>query len=361
MNIKKIKKSIKSNFWSRILIYYPYLAARRTGELILLLAITVLIFIPFCIYAFSVRIYNFLITLKPVSKNLIKQNTSSSTISNCSLCSGKSFRLYLEKNNWRLVKCRNCGLIFLNPRPSWEAIRQRYGPNQYNYLVGGKKYINSEKEMVRRNLQTVQSIETLKKGGKLLEVGSATGYFLKAAKMKGWDVYGVEVCKEGVEYAKREFGIITFLGTLEEANFPSKFFDVIVMYHTLEHLIDPLATLKEAERILKNDGLVHISVPNISCWERVLHGKNWGTFELPSHLYCFTPLTLQKLVQKAGFRIRKGRGGGEINIFLQKSEQSFSLIPLWVRLTVEGYFPFFQIKNWLKIFKIIVNSIKTQS
>lgn len=361
MNIKKIKQDIKNNFLSRILIYYPYLVARRLGELILLLAITVLIFILFCIYGFSVRIFNLLISLKPVSKNFVNQNISSSEISNCNLCSGKNFRPYLEKDNWRLVTCRDCGLIFLNPRPSWEAIRKRYGPNQYNYLVGGKKYINSEKEMVRRNLQTVQSIEALHKVGKLLEVGSATGYFLKAAKIRGWEVYGVEICKKGVEYSKREFGIITFFGTLKEANFPSKFFDVIVMYHTLEHLIDPLATLKEAKRILKDDGLVHISVPNISCWERILHGKKWGTFELPSHLYCFSPLTLQKLVEKAGFRIKKGRGGGEINVFLKKGNQSSPLIPFWVRFTLEGYFPLFQINNWLKIFKIIFNNIKTQS
>ena len=361
MNIKEIKKSIKSNFWSRILIYHPYLAARRTGELILLLAITVLIFIPFCIYGFSVRFYNFLISLRSASKNLVNQNIALSEISNCNLCSGKNFRPYLAKDNWRLVKCRDCGLIFLNPRPSWETVRRRYGPNQYNYLVGGKKYINAEKEMVRGNLHAVQSIGALKKVGKLLEVGSATGYFLKAAEMRGWEVYGVEICKEGVEYSKREFGIITFLGTLEEANFPSNFFDVIVIYHTLEHLIDPLATLKEAKRILKDDGLVNISVPNMSCWERILQGKKWGTFELPSHLYCFSPLTLHRLVQKAGFMIRKGRGGGEINVFLQKTDQNQPLIPFWVRFTLEGYFPFFQINNWIKIFRIIVNNIKAPS
>jgi 2-polyprenyl-3-methyl-5-hydroxy-6-metoxy-1,4-benzoquinol methylase len=361
MNITKIKKYIKSNFWSRILIYFPYLAARRTGKLFLLLVITVLIFIPFLIYGFLVRVYHFIISLKPIAKNRINQNISSFELASCNLCSSKEFRSYLEKDNWKLVKCRECGLIFLNPRPTWETIKRMYGPNQYNYLVGGKKYVNAEKEMVEKYLVTVKTIEKFKRKGKILEIGSATGYFLKAAKMRGWKVYGVEICKDGVEYAKREFKIGTSLGTLEEVNFPSNFFDVIVMYHTLEHLTDPLTVLKEVKRILKNDGLVNISVPNVSCWERILQGKKWGTFELPSHLYCFSPLTLQKLLQKAGFKIIKGKGGGEINVFLKKSDPSSPLIPFWVKCTIEGYFPLFQINNWLKICKIIVNNIKTQS
>lgn len=358
MNFKKIKENIKRNILSRTLIYYPYLVSRRTGKVILLIIITVLIFIPFCIYGFSVRIYNFLISLKPVSKNRINQNISSSEISNCQLCSGKNFRPYLEKDNWKLVKCRDCGLIFLNPRPTQEEIKKMYGPNQYNYLVDGKKYINVKNEMVPRYLETIKTIEKFKSVGRILEIGSATGYFLQAARTCGWEVYGVEICKKGVEYANKEFGIETFWGTLEEANYPPGYFDVIVMYHTLEHLPDPLDVLKEVKKLLREEGLLHISVPNVSCWERIIQGKRWGAFALPSHLYCFSPRTLQKLCKRAGFTIIGGGGTGEINIFLKKNHFSSTLIPFWIKCTIGAYIPFFYVNNWLKIFSRLVDNLK---
>jgi len=291
----------------------------------------------------------------------LSENISSFELSICNLCSSKEFRPYLNKNDWKLVKCRKCGLIFLNPRPTWKELRRMYGPNQYNYYVGKKKYINSKKEMLERYVETIGNIEKFKSMGKILEVGSATGYFLNAAKIRGWEVYGVEICKAGVEYAKREFAIEPYLGTLEEANFPSKFFDVIVMYHTLEHLTDPLSVLRETKRLLKDNGLVNISVPNICCCERIIQGKSWGAFELPSHLYCFSPRTLQKLVEKAGFAIVRGGGSGEINVFLKKSNSSTSLIPFWIKSTLEGYFLFLQINNLFKIYNIILSKLKPQS
>jgi SAM-dependent methyltransferase len=234
-----------------------------------------------------------------------------------------------------------------------------YGPNQYNYCIGKKKYINSEKEIVERYFEALKDIEKIKQPGKVLEIGSATGFFLKAAQMRGWKVYGVEICKAGVDYARREFAIETFLGTLEEAGFPSKFFDLIVMYHTLEHLADPSCVLRETNRVLKDDGIINISVPNMSCYQGVIRGKKWGAFELPAHLYCFSPRTLQKIVEKAGFTIIRGRGAGEINVFLKKGNSFSRLIPSWIKLTLEGYVPFLQPYNFFNIYNKITSLLKT--
>ena len=98
-------------------------------------------------------------------------------------------------------------------------------------------------------------------------------------------------------------GIDVFIGKLDEADFPHRYFDTITFWHTLEHLPDPSAALVETNRILKPKGQLLISVPNFQSWQARIMKSDWYHLDIPRHLYHFTPKTITQLLQKTGFRV----------------------------------------------------------
>jgi len=154
-------------------------------------------------------------------------------------------------------------------------------------------------------------IKQMKPGGNLLDVGCATGAFFHGFKGAGWRLFGVDTSKLGVEKARREYGAAVFCGTLPEARYPSRFFDVVTMLDTLYYLPDPAAELRESHRILKDDGVLAIEVPGLAytfareqgplCW---LLDRKWRRGLANSfHLYYFSPGTIRSLLSMAGFSL----------------------------------------------------------
>jgi SAM-dependent methyltransferase len=130
---------------------------------------------------------------------------------------------------------------------------------------------------------------------------------LDEARKDGWDVYGVEVSQWAVDYAKENYGIDVFYGTLKKAHFPPAQFDVVIVSDTIEHLTDPRRTLSLLRPLLSPNGIIYINTPNIdSLASRVLKARWWGLNQF--HLYYFTKRTLRQLLQATGFEVvRWGR------------------------------------------------------
>jgi len=116
----------------------------------------------------------------------------------------------------------------------------------------------------------------------------------------GWEVYGVEVDERACAEAKKR-GLDIFHGQLEEAGFPEDYFDLVRMNHILEHLPHPLRSLKEAKRVLREEGKLLIQVPNVESLSAHLFGERWYHLDLPRHLFHFSPHTLRSLLEKASF------------------------------------------------------------
>ena len=194
----------------------------------------------------------------------------------------------------RIVRCLGCGLIYVNPRKDLKELISSYAnmvDEEYKKEENGRRF--SARIILKR-------LKRLKKKGCLLDVGCATGFLLDEAKKNGWKVYGVELSKWSVEYAKMEFGIDVFCGPLKDAAFQKNFFDVVILQDTIEHLINPKETLIEIRRILKPDGILCVSTPNIgSLISRMLRGRWWGINQ--AHLFYFTRKTLYKMLDIAGF------------------------------------------------------------
>ncbi len=233
---------------------------------------------------------------------------------NCNLCgstSSEDVRLIpdylLERTQVvaQLVRCRACGLIYQNPRPTLAEMDAHYPPEYEPYADHtASKEPNPllKRAFAYGTRKRTRFVTRRKSGGRLLDIGCATGTFLLGMRgMKRWNVQGVEPSKQIAEYARTEHKLDVFPGTLEEASFPAGAFDCVTMWDVLEHVHDPLATLREINRILKDDGMLVLRVPNLASWDARLFGETWAGLDAPRHLYVFSPETLAALLAQARF------------------------------------------------------------
>ena len=139
----------------------------------------------------------------------------------------------------------------------------------------------------------------------MLDVGCATGLFLETAKRRGYEVFGVEISEYAVRHMTESIGSQVFMGELKEARFSDGFFDIITMWDILEHLQDPVQVMREANRILRRDGIIVIETVNTSCLNAKLLGARWPLYAPPYHIFYFSVDTLSALLSKSGFHIFK--------------------------------------------------------
>lgn len=210
--------------------------------------------------------------------------------------------LGITEQKFTLYKCKNCGLVFLNPFLDYKELETYYPEDSWgtrgNKLEGYYRdfIINRELKMMLGGIKG--------KGKRLLDVGSGTGEFLYHAKKLGFEVYGLETSKHMVKYSKETFGLPNILDSdLLSASYPEEYFDVILCNQVLEHLTNPFEYLKEVKRILKKDGNLVIQGTNISSYQFKMFREKWWGLSLPQHIYLFNPETITLALKKAGFNV----------------------------------------------------------
>lgn len=201
--------------------------------------------------------------------------------------------------HYTIVKCRNCGLIYANPRPEETIIHHNYEE------VIDRACLEERQGRVltfNRNFRPLKELaESNNSGRKLLDIGCHVGIFLEIAQENGWDAWGVELSRWAATQA-RSRGLQVIQGTLAEANFADKSFDVVTMWDVIEHLTDPTSELREVNRVLKPGGLICIHTMNIESPFTKLMGSHWPWL-MEMHLYYFSPRTLTKMLERKGFQI----------------------------------------------------------
>lgn len=240
----------------------------------------------------------------------------------CNLCGFDGTEPYREGYDWqlggselfRLVRCRRCGLVYLNPRPSPGEIGQYYPADYEPFTRSGDSHSGrlarwGYKRHLNKRCTTVMD---RKGSGRLLDVGCATGEFLARMKEYGWQVQGVEPSPAAAEIARQDYGLDVRTGDLGQAYFPDRAFDAITLWDVLEHLHDPSAALTEIHRILDDDGLLILELPNPQSFDASLFGPFWIGLDMPRHLYVFPPAPLAAMLKQSGFRIaaRRCASGG---------------------------------------------------
>lgn len=236
---------------------------------------------------------------------------------NCNLCGSRSVDHEIFVSDWllgrsqvvaRLVQCRACGLLYQNPRPTLSEMAGHYPPEYESYTDPmALRWLNPLlRQAFEYGLRKRVRFVTKHKpsGGRLLDVGCASGVFLNSMKaLETWVIKGVEPNAQVAEYARRKYGLDVVTGTLEKARFPQGYFDCVTMWDVLEHVHSPLDTLLEINRILKDDGILLVRVPNLASWDARLFRQTWAGLDAPRHLYIFTPETLAAMLAQAGFQV----------------------------------------------------------
>jgi|WetSurMetagenome_2_1015567.scaffolds.fasta_scaffold00525_6 SAM-dependent methyltransferase len=212
-------------------------------------------------------------------------------------------------------RCGRCGLVYLHPQPDFGCLRDIYAGSAECAVDAGIDPTGEEIIHRSRFAGELDRIEELKSPGCILDIGSAWGFFLDVARKRGWKTWGVELSHEASGYARSRFGLDVFDGKLSEARFPESHFDVVTLWHVLEHIPDPLAELEEIRRIIRNDGLLVISVPTLQS------ASESSSDATPLHLFYFDGATLTALVRKAGFRVLQieGRSSSGVMSTLKKA------------------------------------------
>ena len=143
--------------------------------------------------------------------------------------------------------------------------------------------------------------------GKLLDVGCGGGRFLNRMKKRGWEVEGIDFDEQATHKVTARYRINTHNGDLTQCALPANSFDVVTMSQTIEHLYDPIATLRESLRILKPGGLLVMTTPNVNSIGADEFGAFWRGWEAPRHLHMFSVESLQRLTQRAEFEVTEAR------------------------------------------------------
>ena len=232
----------------------------------------------------------------------------------CNLCGSQADELvrvvherrYGMSATFRIVRCLHCGLLYLNPRPNEQEMLAYYPPE---YQVAMRQVLQEVRRsrIGRIGLRVMRRVRKppLEKVGRVLDIGCSSGDYLAYLRTLGWEVYGVELDEEAARYARENFGIDVRAGAAEHTlkEFPDESFDVVTMWHVLEHLFDPSSVLAEVHRILRPGGILMLEMPNFrSLWASLL-GEFWFPLEIPRHLSHFTPPTLRAILTKTGFRL----------------------------------------------------------
>ncbi|MEK7504311.1 MAG: class I SAM-dependent methyltransferase [Patescibacteria group bacterium] len=218
--------------------------------------------------------------------------------------------------------CHECGLFFLDPQPSKNVLKKHYPRQQYYSYKGKIKGLSGLIRQFRSYLIDkyyeptilsrvfsflVQSVPGIpkrpdKKPWRVLDVGCGSGDTLIALKKLGWEVYGLEIDRNAIKLAKKRGLTNIKLGGYEKIeDFPDNYFDCIRLYHVIEHLPNPHHCLQLIYKKLKKGGEIVLGTPNAKSMVSKIFGIHWYNLDVPRHLFVFSPDTLSRLVDKAGF------------------------------------------------------------
>ena len=231
-------------------------------------------------------------------------------LDNCPLCKSPDSRNdqvisdhFLSKESFAIVRCNSCGLLFTNPRPDLESIDRYYDSPDYTSHSSAIKslkdllYIIARKRALRWKEQIIKKYSV---GPLLLDYGAGTGEFLKYAKNRGWSIDGYEPNFKANKTASLKTGIDIQSG---EINLPESKYDIITLWHVLEHIHNLDETLLALKVSLKKGGVLLLALPNHDSYDAKHYKEYWAGWDVPRHLYHFNIKSVSTLASKYGFKL----------------------------------------------------------
>lgn len=201
--------------------------------------------------------------------------------------------------------CKNCGFLFTQDHPDESQIGFYYQSEDYishsntSKGITNRLYQIARKFMLKRKAVIIRKITSLKSGN-LLDIGCGTGHFAGYLKETGWKVQGIEINAQARDFAKNTFGFdVKDPSEIEEL--PDRSYDCITLWHVLEHFNDPFAYMLHIRRLLKPEGTCLIALPNCSSYDAMHYAEDWAAWDVPRHLWHFSPETFKNFIDHTGF------------------------------------------------------------
>lgn len=235
-------------------------------------------------------------------------------LESCPICKNLNHEKVLECKDFTvsgevfsIVACRNCTFKFTNPRPEERIIHKYYESKDYiSHNDSGVGPIDIvyravRKKTLQNKLNLINRLSYHK--GKLLDIGCGTGSFLEICKKNGWETKGIEPDKTARKRAQQ------LSNSTIEANFllayPNETFDIITMWHVLEHVYALDETIQKIKKNLSENGKIIVAVPNCNSFDANLYQQYWAAYDVPRHLYHFSKETIKLLFQKHGLKVEE--------------------------------------------------------
>jgi 2-polyprenyl-3-methyl-5-hydroxy-6-metoxy-1,4-benzoquinol methylase len=255
----------------------------------------------------------------------------------CPLCGGRDEKPLLSKDGFAVVRCGACGLAYVNPRLTPEALRDLYHAQE---ISPAEYYVRTAKQDARSFAKRLALIERYHTPGSLLDIGCGPGTFSAEARRRGWRTRGLDLNPESVAHC-RTLGLDVACDGFPSPAVASEKFDAVVMNDFLEHVPDPVGVLRAAKGLLAPQGVLFISTPDIGSLMARATGARWLHLKPNEHLLYFDRRTIRDVLARAGFTVEYVRAVGRIRnlgVALEKvraygewpSRIGQALVPAWL-------------------------------
>lgn len=238
------------------------------------------------------------------------------TIPYCPVCDKTSFSTFLtttdfliSNEKFQIKICNGCGFKITQDIEDESGIELYYQSEKYiSHSNTSKGLVNSLYHRVRKHMlvkkrKLVEKVSAEKKGN-ILDVGTGTGFFLNEMKKRGWQVAGTEMSRDARRFAKSEFGL-NVSPPEQLFGFKENSFSVVTLWHTLEHIHQIKANMETFHKVLKTGGKLIIAVPNNSSYDAQHYREYWAAYDVPRHIWHFSPEQMEPFGKKFGFILRE--------------------------------------------------------
>ncbi len=230
-------------------------------------------------------------------------------VAQCPVCKGKSYKPFLVCKDYtttgetfHVEQCTNCSMVMTNPRPDQHTADTYYQSKSYISHTSTATGLYDYIYLIIRQLTLRWKYSLIKhyvNAGQILDVGSGTGHFLSFCKKQGTEVCGVEPSPD----ARAKTSAIQVVESLEKL--PDIKFNVITLWHVLEHIYDLQSTLEKLKALLNDHGIIFIAVPNWQSFDATHYKEKWAAYDVPRHVWHFSKDNMETLIKNSGLRLKK--------------------------------------------------------
>ncbi len=245
---------------------------------------------------------------------MIKNTKLLEAVAECPICGETNRQSFLSckdntvsKINFEIVQCAKCSFAFTSPRPAEKDLGWYYESDEYiSHSNTSKGLVSRLYQMVRKHTlgKKLDLVNREGKRGTLLDIGCGTGEFLNTVQADGWKTLGIEPSpsarKQGIENYKLDVRDEAELNNLQPGSF-----DVITMWHVMEHVPHLRARVEKLHELLKNDGVLFVAVPNRNSHDAAYYKENWAAYDVPRHLWHFRAQDMRALMAGSGFEVKR--------------------------------------------------------